>query len=127
MMRRAYLYFALTFILGTVAGGAGIFFYGWYGGHWHRHPHGRPPKEVIVRRLTHDLSLSDAQVQQLRPIVEQSMRKYSALQAQIGPQFRAIREESRKEIRQILTPEQAAKFDELVRRLDQRMKRERPD
>ena len=122
-MRRAYLYFALTFLLGIIVGGAGMFFYGWYGGHWHRHPR----KEVIVRRLTHDLNLSEAQVQQLGPIVDDSMKKYSALQVQVDPQFRAIREESRKQIRQILTPEQATKFDELVRRMDERIKRERPD
>jgi hypothetical protein len=126
-MRRAYLYFALTFILGAVAGGAGLFFYGWYGGQWRRHPHGHPSKEVIVRRLTHDLNLSDAQVRKLGPIIEDSMKKYSTLQSQIEPQFKAIREESRNQIRQILTPEQTAKFDELVRRMDERIKRQRSD
>lgn len=122
-MRRAYLYFTLTFALGLVAGGAGMFFYGWYGGHWHRHPR----KEFIIRRLTRDLNLSDAQVERLGPIVDDSMKKYSALQAQVEPQFKAIREESRRQIRQILTPEQATKFDDLVRRMDERMKKERPE
>jgi Spy/CpxP family protein refolding chaperone len=119
MTRRAYLYFTLTFLLGVIVGAAGVFFYGWYGGRWHR----GFEKQHMVRRLTRELNLSDAQVQQLGQLIDGSIKRYSELQAQVEPQYRAVGEETRKQIRQILTPEQATKFDELVRRWEERRKK----
>lgn len=122
MTRRAYLYFGLTFILGGLVGGWGMFSYAWYAGHWHR----RFDKPRIVQRLTHDLSLSDTQVQQLNEIVDVYQKKYADLGAEVEPQFAALREERRNRIRKILTPEQVEKFNEVVRRTNERMKRHPP-
>lgn len=122
MKRRAYLYFVLTFLLGVTAGGAGIFFYGWHSGHWHRDF----DKQRIVRHLTRKLSLSDPQVRQLNQILDESIKKYSELQKQVEPQFAAVREERRNRIRQILTPEQLPRFNELVRRHEERIKKQGP-
>jgi Spy/CpxP family protein refolding chaperone len=122
MTRRAYIYFILTFLLGVIAGGAGVLFYGWYGGHWHR----GFEKQRIVRRLSRELHLTDAQVKQLDQIVGDSMKRFMDLKKQFEPQFDAAREESNNRIRQILTPEQLTKFNEMIRRLEERTKREKP-
>ena len=58
MTRRAYLYLAVTFVLGLVVGGCGIFFYAWYSGHWHR----ELDRQRVVRRLTREMHLSETQV-----------------------------------------------------------------
>lgn len=120
MTRRAYLYFAVTFLLGVIVGGVGVFFYAWHWGRWHR----RFDSERIVQRLTRDLELSKEQTAQLRGIMDETGKKFAELRKQAGPQFKALREESHNRIRQILNPAQAKKFDELVQRHKNRMKRE---
>jgi len=122
MTRRAYLYFVMTFILGILVGGAGVLFYGWHFGRWHR----GYDKDRIVRHMTRELRLSEPQAQQISRIMEESGKRFEELRRQHRPQFDALRKESRDRIRQVLTPEQAAKFDEMVRRLDERRKRAGP-
>ena len=119
MSRRAYLYFVLTFLLGVIVGGASVYYYAWSTGHWHR-PFDR---QSFVRRVKGELNLSDAQVTQLERIVDGSTAKVRAAQEQSDAQLNAIRQETRNQIRQILTPEQGPKFDELVRRWDERRRR----
>ncbi len=121
MTRRIYLYFTLTFLLGVIAGGAVFYFYAWHTGHWER---GFDP-ERIVRHLQKDLNLSSEQAQQVRQILRETRQKFSELQKQNEPQFTAIRKESQARVRQILTPEQAAKFDEIIRRVEERRRQGR--
>jgi Spy/CpxP family protein refolding chaperone len=116
MSRRVYLYFALTFLLGAILGASGVFFYAWYTGHWHRGPN----RERVVRRLKNELNLSPTQVQQLRQIMDEEGKRFENLQKQAEPQYQAIREETGSRIRQILSPEQAVKFNDMVRRWDER-------
>ena len=122
MTRRAYLYFAVTFVLGVVVGGCGTFFYAWYSGHWHR----QFDRQRVVRRLTRELHLSDAQVRQLDQILADTAKSYFELHKQVDPQFDAIRARTRDRIREILTPEQAAKFNESVRQADERRRQHPP-
>lgn len=119
MTRRAYLYFILTFLLGVVIGAAGAVFYGWYGGHWHR----GFDRERLVRHLRRDLNLTDAQVQQAKQIMDETSKRMDDLRKQIDPQFDAVRRESQDRIRQILNPEQLTKFNEMVRRFEERKRR----
>jgi hypothetical protein len=121
MARRAYLYFAVTFVLGAVVGGCGIFFYGWYSGHWHR----EFDRQRVVRHLTREVHLSDTQVHQVDQILADTAKSYSELHKQVDPQFDAIRAQTRDRIRQILTPEQVVKFNQWVRQADER-RRQRP-
>ena len=118
MTRRAYLYFVLTFLLGVVVGAAGLFYYAWHWGHWHR----TFDKTSIVRHLTRDLNLSDAQAQQLGPIVDEWANQERDLRSRVDPQFQALRKEFRDQVRKILNPEQLEKFNELVRRHEERRK-----
>lgn len=119
MTRRAYVYFALTFVLGTIVGGAGVFYYGWYSGRWRR----EFDLNWVVDRMKRDLSLDDTQVQKLRQILQDSGRKRKELQQKNQPQFEALHEDTRNQIRQILNPDQLAKFNEHVRLSDERMKK----
>jgi Spy/CpxP family protein refolding chaperone len=54
------------------------------------------------------------------------MKRFRELRKQSEPQFDAAREESNNRIRQILTPDQLTKFNEMLRRFDRRMKERRP-
>jgi Spy/CpxP family protein refolding chaperone len=122
MTRRAYLYFVLTLLLGVVVGGAGVFFYAWYSGHW---PH-RPDRQRLVRRLTRELNLNATQVQQLTQIMDETAKKFDDVRKQMDPQFDAVRKESQDRVRQILTPEQRDKFDAMMRRFEERRRRRSP-
>ena len=119
MSRRAYLYFALTFLLGVIIGAGSVYYYAWSTGHWHR-PFNR---QSFVERVKGELSLSDPQVGQLEQILNGSTTRFSASQQQCDAQQNAIRQETRNQIRQILNPEQSRKFDDLVRRWDERRRR----
>lgn len=121
MTRRAYVYFVLTFILGAIVGGAGVFLYGWYAGHWH---HDFSPKRII-RHMTQDLKLDDGQVQKLTQILDESGKKRKELEQKLKPQFDALHEETRNQIRLILLPGQLARFNEHVRRSDERKRKQR--
>ena len=119
MSRKAYLYFALTFLLGVVVGGTCVYYYAWSTGYWRR-PFNR---QSFVSRLKAQLNLSDTQVSQLEQILEGSTKKFRAIQQQSDSQSNAVREDTRNKIRQILSPQQTQEFDELVRRWDERRKR----
>jgi len=123
MIRRAYVYFILTFLLGAILGGAGAFFLTWYTGHWHM----RFSRQHFVDRMRHELNLVDDQVRQLNQIMDETDARLRELRKQTAPAFDNLRKESHDRIRRILTPEQAAKFDELVRRHEERMRRRQPD
>jgi len=120
MTRRVYLYFALTFLLGIIVGIASLYTYGWYSGRWHRGFN----KERIVRHLTRLLDLNDRQVQQLSQIIDESQKSFADLHSHVEPQFAALRERGRNQVRQILTPEQLAKYNEFVQKMDERRRRQ---
>lgn len=119
MTRRAYVYFVLTFVLGIIVGAAGVFYYGWYSGHWRRDF----DLNRVVDRMKRDLSLDESQVEKLRQILQESSRKRKELQQKNQPQFDAIHEDTRNQIRKILNPDQLTKFNEHVRLSDERMKK----
>jgi Spy/CpxP family protein refolding chaperone len=119
MSRRAYVYFALTFILGLVVGVGSTIYWGWHAGMFRPH---RPDEKRIVYFLQRRLNLTDAQTQQVDQIIRDSDENFRQLQQQVQPQFDAIRSESQDRIRKVLNPDQQAKFNELVRRMEERRK-----
>jgi len=122
MTRRVYLYFAVTIILGAVLGGVGVYYFLWHSGRLQHHEGFN--KERAVAHLKKDLNLSDAQTQQVGQIFDEASQKVRDLQKQIDPQFHAIHQETRARIRQILGPDQAKKFDEFIKAIDARHKRQ---
>ncbi len=124
MTRRAYLYFFLTFLLGVIVGAAGLFSFAWYRGRWHRDiPF---DKQRIVQHLTRELKLNDQQIEQLNRIMDESGKKFEEFRKNAESQFQTLLNERRDQIRKILNPEQLAKFNDLVRRHDERMKHRPP-
>lgn len=117
MSRRAYLYFVLTFVLGLIVGGAATIFFLWHSGIVRPH---RPDEKHIVQFLKKELSLDDAQTQQVDQILLDTDQKNKQVQQQTQPQYEAIRAEGRDRIRKILNPDQLAKFNQLVTRIDAR-------
>ncbi|MGH9454993.1 MAG: hypothetical protein ACRD2O_13580, partial [Terriglobia bacterium] len=97
----------------------GLYYYAWSSGHWHN----RYSKETVVKNLTHDLRLNSAQVQQLRSIMDGADRKYDALHKQLEPQYAALHKETQESVRQILTPAQVLKFNEMIRRYEEKKKK----
>ncbi len=112
MTRRAYLYFVVTFVIGVILGGVGLYTYAWNTGHWRR----RWNEQAAIRSLRKQLDLSPPQVQELRSILDQTDVKYRALQEQARPGFEALHTQTDNRIRQILNPHQATEFDALVAR-----------
>lgn len=83
--------------------------------------HHRPPRgERIVERLTHDLDLTPAQQEEIRPIIMAFDQKASDLKLQYRPQMKALHEEVKAQIRTRLDEEQKLKFDELNEKLEKR-------
>jgi hypothetical protein len=119
MKRRAYVYFALVFVLGIIIGAAGMYSYGWYTGRWHR----AFSRHRVVEYLQRELNLSQAQTQQLQQIIRSMDQKESELRDQVAPEFQAIREEARAETRKILNAQQLDRFNAMVRRWDANRKR----
>ena len=80
---------------------------------------GGPEKlgEVIVRRLDHELRLTGEQRAKIEQIVNSNRDKIKVLREQIQPQVVKLMESSTKDIRAVLTPEQATKFDQIIARI----------
>ncbi len=119
MTRRAYLYFLLTFLLGVVVGGLGLFSYAWYGGRWHQNLN----PERVLKHLKTEFALSEAQARQLAPAVDDWVKKHNDLKRQVDPQFESLREEFRNRVRQVLDAKQLEKFNNLVRQHDDAARR----
>jgi len=119
MTRRAYLYFALIFVFGVVVGVAGMYYYVWQAGLFHRTFN----RERSIARYKNNLHLSDGQVSQQRQVMGDWDKQYSDLQKQVEPQFSTLHKQTRDRIRQILSPEQLQKFNEIARRNDEARKR----
>ncbi|HEV2426080.1 MAG TPA: hypothetical protein VGZ29_14715 [Terriglobia bacterium] len=115
MQRRAALYFVLTLVIGVALGAVGMFLYAWYGGHWRR----PMTRRDFVKYLTEELKLDSNQTQQVTQILEGASKKFQALHAQTHPQFDVLREQTDAQIRQVLRPDQAQKFDQVIHKWEQ--------
>jgi Spy/CpxP family protein refolding chaperone len=111
----------LAFVLGATAGALGFGWYqartGWWG------PRRDPVRfqQVVLRRLTRELELRSEQQQRVEAILRESGEEFARLRQEIRPRFQAIRERSRDRIREILDPEQRARFEVLAEQWDRRV------
>jgi Spy/CpxP family protein refolding chaperone len=76
-------------------------------------------KPAAMEWLTNELKLSAEQQQQLGPILDETATSYEAIRERVRPEYDQVRQQSRDRIRAILTPEQKARFEELVRQMDE--------
>lgn len=72
-----------------------------------------------MRMFTLDLNLSPEQQTQIQTILNDTRGRYAALHQKLDPEYEQVRHEGRERIRQVLTPEQRPKFEELLRQMDE--------
>jgi Spy/CpxP family protein refolding chaperone len=70
--------------------------------------------------FTRDLNLTPNQQTQIQAIMNDTRAHYAALHEKLDPEYEQVRHQGRERIRQILTPEQVPKFEELLRQMDER-------
>jgi Spy/CpxP family protein refolding chaperone len=119
MTRRAYLYFVITFLIGIVVGGAGVYYYAWSAGKW-RHPWS---ENAFIHNWTKQLNLAPSQVKQFRAITDDTIKKHAAIDDEKKPQLQALKLEWRARIRQVLTPQQVSNFNQTIRRHEEARKK----
>ncbi|HYK91345.1 MAG TPA: hypothetical protein VE398_21420 [Acidobacteriota bacterium] len=109
----------LTFLLGGITGSVSYSLY-------QNHVAAATPKannpHDPVNDLARALSLDALQRETLKNIMDQSRGRYHALSQQIRPQYEAIRNETRQQIRQILRDDQKTRFEEFLKDVDRRHK-----
>ena len=120
MTRRVYFYFSVTFLLGIILGGVGVYYFLWSTG---RLSHRGFNRDRAVAHFKKELDLSADQVEKIGAIFDETSQKVRDLQKQTEPQFQALHLETRGRIRQVLNPDQVKKFDEMMRQSDERHKR----
>ncbi|MBZ5540659.1 MAG: hypothetical protein LAN61_09095 [Acidobacteriia bacterium] len=76
----------------------------------------------ILERFNQELQLSAAQRGSLEMISKDLQAQFKTIREQMKPQMNEAREKARSRIRDILTPEQKPKFEELLKRLDEERK-----
>ncbi len=73
-----------------------------------------PHASRLTDRLADDLALTGDQRTRLQRILDERRKRLDALQAEVQARFGKEQDDLRTEIRAILTPEQAARFDGLI-------------
>lgn len=123
--KRAIAYLFLVFALGAALGVLGTL---WAGRTGWAAPSGPPSmrdKQGAAQWLTHELALTAEQQQQLGVILDETATNYEAIRDRVRPEYEQVRQTSRDRIRAILTPEQTARFEELVQQMDEERARRR--
>jgi len=74
--------------------------------------------------FTKDLNLTPEQQKQIQSILNDTRSRYADIHKRDDPEYEKTRQEGRDRIRQVLTPEQGPKFEELLLKMDaERLKR----
>ncbi|HTC64404.1 MAG TPA: hypothetical protein VK709_16310 [Candidatus Saccharimonadales bacterium] len=116
--RKAYLIVFVLFILGIALGSMGTYLVTM------RVQAARPagqgdraPSHMAI--FTRDLNLTSEQQTQVQAIMNETRSHYAELHQKLDPEYEQVRQQSRDHIRQVLTPEQRPKFEELLRQMDE--------
>jgi Spy/CpxP family protein refolding chaperone len=116
--RKAYLIVFVLFILGIALGSMGTYLVTM------RVQAARPvgagdraPSHMAM--FTRDLNLTPEQQTQVQAIMNETRGHYAELHQKLDPEYEQVRQQGRDHIRQVLTPEQRPKFEELLRQMDE--------
>ncbi len=113
--RNAMLLLVAVFLAGLVVGVGGLTIAQRSDMHFARSANHRPG---YLEFLSHELSLTPAQRDSVRSILERHRPTMDSMRAAVAPPFETLRKQIRSEIRAQLTPEQQQKFTDLGRRND---------
>ena len=122
--REAAVLFVVVFLLGALLGGITNHL-------WQERVLGQPASSVlmptraqIIEESTRELQLTPDQQKQLGAIIDDTRHKWNDIYSPLETQKEQIRQEGRARVRAMLTPDQQTRFDEFMRRLDERRKKE---
>jgi hypothetical protein len=74
----------------------------------------RSMRELIVRRLHHELHLDPAQTEQVRIIVSDTQARIREVRRRFRPEIEEIMEHSREQIRAILRTDQRERYERII-------------
>jgi hypothetical protein len=77
----------------------------------------------VMAMFTNDLGLNPDQQNQIQAILNDTRAKYAQLHEKLDPEYEQVRQQGRQHIRQVLTPEQLPKFEDLLRQIDEDRRR----
>ncbi len=77
-------------------------------------------KEHMLQKFSSELNLTEEQKEKVSAIFDAKHPKMMALHDEVRPKFEALRGEAETEIREILTPEQQKKFEEMNARMEKK-------
>jgi Spy/CpxP family protein refolding chaperone len=75
-----------------------------------------PSVDRQLARFRKRLDLTDAQSEAIRAILERTKTEMDAIDAEVQPRVRGVRDRSRGEILQVLEPEQRTKYEDMIER-----------
>lgn len=125
---KARLLIAAVFVIGFAAGALSLNLYQKFTSAAPVNPNDRT--EVFIHRMDEKVSLSEPQKAQVRTIVESTREKYNDIRREMEPctkdfgkKFDAVRQQSRNEIRAVLTEKQLPEFEKMVEEQDRERER----
>jgi Spy/CpxP family protein refolding chaperone len=80
-----------------------------------------------LKRMTQELDLQPAQVEQLKPIVRRRMEELGRVRSRSMTESRTVMEAMERDVAEQLTPEQRAKFDKMNQEMRERFRRFMPE
>ena len=116
--RKAFLLVLLVFALGIGLGSAGTYVV------TSRVLAARPQQTARnpanhMAMFTRDLNLNPDQQKQIQAILTETRSRYAEIHNQADPEYEQARQAGREKIRQVLTPDQRPKFEDLLRGIDE--------
>jgi Spy/CpxP family protein refolding chaperone len=86
---------------------------GWVAAERFGEPGPRHARKPMMERFSRELSLTPDQERRIRALMEAKREQFRALHEEVRPRFDQIRRSSKEEIRKVLTPEQAERFERM--------------
>ncbi len=127
--RKARLWLGVVFLLGAAVG---IVFGYSFGHRSYASTKVAPPvlseaerQAKRVANITREVGLTGEQNAKLEAVIHKTHEEMKAIHEKSDAEVDAVREKARDEIRQFLTPEQKAKFEEMVRRMDEERQKQK--
>lgn len=126
--QKAGLWLALVFILGAALGG--VFGYSFSQHHALAAPANATPLSEPERRakrvteMTKEMNLTPEQASSFDSIIHQAHDEMKNIHDKSDADVDAVRQKARDQMRQLLTPEQKPKFEEMVQRMDAERKKQ---
>jgi len=117
--RKAFLLVLVLFVLGVALGSVGTYLVTM------RVQAARPQATLAhnpghtMAMFTRDLNLNSDQQNQIQAILNDTRSRYASLHQKLDPEYEQVRQEGRERIREVLTPVQRPKFEDLLRQIDE--------